>query len=234
MAELREALDGLRLVQKPSKGAPAYSRLVNRRLGRWCAAMAYAAGLTPNQVTGLSALCTFTGIATVALARPTPVTSLAACLALVVGYALDAADGQLARLRGGGTVAGEWLDHVVDAVKLATVHLAVLVSWYRAGVRGPILAVPLAYQVVASVLFFVIILNDRIRRDSRELPAGRSSLAYSLAVVPTDYGLLCLTFSLLWWQAGFRAIYTALAVANLAFLVLALVKWYREMQGYAG
>lgn len=235
----QEALVRLGRAQKTSKGAPAYSRLVNRRLGRLLAAVAATAGMTPNQVTAVSALFTFAGIASIAAASPTPVTSVGASLLLVAGYALDAADGQLARLRGGGSIAGEWLDHVVDAFKIGSLHLAVLVSWYRFGDHSDVeLLVPIAYQVTASVLFFVMILDDRIRRAQRASPEmlvegdGSSSLLYSLAVVPTDYGLLCLAIAPMSWPAGFLWIYTALMVANVVFLGLALVKWYREMDGY--
>jgi phosphatidylglycerophosphate synthase len=125
------AMAALTDLQKTSKGAPAYSRLVNRRVGRVFASAAYVLGRTPNQVTALSALCTFSGIATIALVDPSVVSSIAVTLLLAVGYALDSADGQLARLRGGGSVSGEWLDHVVDAAKIATLHLAVLVNWFR-------------------------------------------------------------------------------------------------------
>jgi phosphatidylglycerophosphate synthase len=48
-----------------------------------------------------------------------------------VGYAFDAADGQLARLRGGGSLAGEWLDHMIDAAKVSSLHVAVAISVYR-------------------------------------------------------------------------------------------------------
>jgi phosphatidylglycerophosphate synthase len=234
-----EALEALKGRQKTSKGAPAYSLLVNRRLGRVFAASAFVLGRTPNQVTAVSALFTFSGIAVIALVEPTPLSSLAVCLLLVIGYALDAADGQLARLRGGGSVSGEWLDHVVDAVKIAAIHLAVLVNWYRFRDGSDwALLVPLTFQVVASVMFFVVILNDQIRRAHRGTTEmllqgeGTSSMLYSLAVAPTDYGLLCVVFALLFWQTGFFWIYTGLMVANLAFLLLALVKWYREMRTY--
>ena len=50
--------------------------------------------------------------------------------------------------------------------------------------------------------------------------------------MPTDYGLLCLVFVLLAWHQVFFWVYTALMVANLAFLLLALAKWYREMLSY--
>ncbi|WP_231979255.1 hypothetical protein [Tessaracoccus coleopterorum] len=52
-------------------------------------------------MTLVSAFFTLTGIALIALLPPGPVAALTVTSALVLGYALDAADGQLARLRGG-------------------------------------------------------------------------------------------------------------------------------------
>ena len=66
-ATFRTSLGALQRAQKTSKGAPAYSRLVNRPLGRVFAACAHVVGLTPNQVTCLSALATFSGIAVISL-----------------------------------------------------------------------------------------------------------------------------------------------------------------------
>lgn len=243
-----EALADLKNRQKTSKGAPAYSRLVNRRLGRLLAATAYVLGLTPNQVTAISGLFTYAGIGCIALFEPTIVVSVSVTLLLVIGYALDAADGQLARLRGGGSVAGEWLDHLVDAGKIGLLHGAVLINWFRfdyeapptpgSGIGSPVLLVPLAYMVVASVLFFIIILNDQLRRANRGSAemllqdSGSSSTLYSLVVVPTDYGLLCLTFALMPWRVGFRWAYSLLMLANALFLFAALIKWFREVKDY--
>lgn len=233
------AMTVLRERQKTSKGAPAYSRLVNRPVGRVFASVAYVLGRTPNQVTAVSATFTFGGIATIALVRPTVASSLAVALLLAIGYALDSADGQLARLRGGGSVVGEWLDHVVDAVKMSTLHLAVLVNWFRFS-DGPDtdLLIPLAYQAVDTVMFFVIILNDQLRRAHRGTTKmllagdGTSSTLYSLAVIPTDYGVVCLMFTLMFWTTGFFWFYLGMLVANTAFLLLALVRWFREMKSY--
>src|SRR5688572_6062190 len=105
------AVERLASAQKGSRNAPAYSRWVNRPLGRRFAAMAYVAGLTPDRVTGISGCFTFARIGVLALADPHPLVGLLVGVLLVIGYALDSADGQLARLRGGGTLRGEWLDH---------------------------------------------------------------------------------------------------------------------------
>jgi len=234
----RSSLNALQHAQKTSKGAPAYSRLVNRPLGRVFAAMAHILNATPNQVTCLSAAFTFSGIALIALVEASPAISINVALLLVVGYALDAADGQLARLRGGGSVSGEWLDHVVDAIKIACLHTAVLVNWYRfEDASDRRLLIPIAFQIVASIMFFVIILNDQIRRAQRGdtkmilQGEGSSSTLYSLAVMPTDYGLLCVMFALMPWT-GFVWVYGLLLAANAGFMVLALAKWYREMTRY--
>ncbi|MCZ2836431.1 CDP-alcohol phosphatidyltransferase family protein [Modestobacter sp. VKM Ac-2985] len=233
----QETLGRLAGAQKGAKGAPAYSRFVNRKLGRVLAAVAFHAGLTPNAVTGISALCTFSGIGVLALVAPSwPVGVLVAAL-LAVGYALDSADGQLARLRGGGSPAGEWLDHMVDALKIASLHLALLVGVYRFEPveRGPWLLVPLAFSVVSVVLFFGTLLNESLRAQhgartrAAHTTDERPSVLRSLIVLPTDYGLLCLVFVLLGAPLVFLSVYALLALATGGFLVLACSTWFREM-----
>lgn len=235
---LRSTLHRLRSAQKPpAAGSPAYSRFVNRRIGRVLAAGAYHAGLTPNGVTAISAAFSAAAIAAVALTPPTPVTAVLVALGLLVGYAFDSADGQLARLRGGGSPAGEWLDHVVDSVKVVALHLAVLVGWYRfsdlARARPALLLLPVAFALVSSVFFFVQILTDQLRRAHpdrapRPAGAGRAAVLRSVVVAPTDYGLLCVAFALLAWPAGFAAVYALLLAGTALFLTAALPKWYRE------
>ncbi|MDQ1555983.1 MAG: hypothetical protein QOI02_985 [Actinomycetota bacterium] len=229
----RQAFAGTASAQKTSRGAPAYSRFVNRRAGRVLVAAAQVARLSPNQLTLISAALTLGGVLAIALVPPSVLSAVAIVLLLLLGYAFDSADGQLARLRGGGTLAGEWLDHVVDAVKVVLLHLAVFVHLVLfSTVPWIILAVPLAYGAVASILFFTMILTEQLRRRAGIAPASSASSSplYSIAVMPTDYGVLCLVFVLLWWDPAFLAAYTALLIANGAFLVLALVKWFGELK----
>jgi phosphatidylglycerophosphate synthase len=222
--------------QKGALGAPAYSRFVNRRMGRFLAAVAFHAGLTPNAVTGISAAFSATGIALLALVAPSWPMGAAVAACLVFGYALDSADGQLARLRGGGSPAGEWLDHMVDAVKASSLHLAVLIGLYRfADLDSRAwLLVPLGYCVVDAVLYFGTMLNDALRAQHgvaiRSQQRGeRPSVVRSLLVLPTDYGLLCCVFVLFGAPTLFLSVYTVLLVAMAGFLALASVKWFREM-----
>jgi phosphatidylglycerophosphate synthase len=233
---LGDTLRKLSTAQKGAKGAPAYSRFVNRKLGRVLAALAFHAGLTPNAVTGISAVFTASGIATLALVRPSWGMAIAVTACLVVGYAFDAADGQLARLRGGGSPAGEWLDHMVDSVKTSSLHLAVLIGAYRFGTvpRGPLLLIPLAYCVVAAVLFFGTMLNEALRAQHGAVTRAtrtdeRPSVLRSLLVVPTDYGLLCWVFVLLGAPVVFFSAYSFLFLATAGYLLLACLKWFREI-----
>jgi phosphatidylglycerophosphate synthase len=198
--------------------------------------------MTPNQVTAVSATFTFAAIAAVAIVRPSIPVAIAVALALLIGYALDSADGQLARLRGGGTMAGEWLDHVTDSVKNFSLHLAVAISWFRfAGLdRARLLLIPLAYAVVAATLFFGMTLIDQMRRRStrskvvaKDDPNGPrlpAPVLPSLLVLPNDYGLLCLIFCTLAWTRGFELIYSALFVINVLYLAAAIRKWFREVK----
>lgn len=228
----------LSAAQKTAIGAPAYSRFVNRPLGRRLAAAAYLLRLTPNIVTALSALFSMSGIVLIALVRPSMVSGTAIALLLVGGYALDAADGQLARLRGGGSSAGEWLDHIVDAAKISALHLAVLIGCFRFFPLSSVawLLVPLMFTLVANVLFFGMILNDLLRaRQAAKTgrPVIRTSTVSnvrSLLVIPTDYGVLCIVFVLLGAPMAFFGVYTFLFVCNAGFLALALVKWFRDMR----
>ncbi|MQA32803.1 CDP-alcohol phosphatidyltransferase family protein [Modestobacter roseus] len=238
---LRTTVRRLSTAQKGATGAPAYSRFVNRKLGRLLAALAFHARLTPNAVTGISALFTFSGIAVLALVPPSGWTGLLVAGCLVLGYAFDSADGQLARLRGGGSPAGEWLDHMVDALKIASLHLALLVGLYRFEPveRGPWLLLPLGFSVVSVVLFFGTLLNESLRaqhgaRTRAARTAGeRPSVLRSLVVVPTDYGLLCLVFVLLGAPVVFLTAYALLCLATAGYLALASVKWFSEMGGLA-
>lgn len=231
-AELVGQLQG---AQKTSAGAPAYSRFVNRPLGRRFAALAHMVGATPNQVTGVSALFSLLSIVVIATVPPTWWSGVLISSGLVLGYALDAADGQLARLRGGGTLDGEWLDHVVDAGKISALHLAVLIAFARfVDISAVWLLVPVGFTLVATVTFFAMILNDLLRarhaaRTGQVVPRPASSRMRSLLVLPTDYGVMCLVFVLWGLPPLFGAAYLILFVCAAVFLVLALVKWHRDM-----
>lgn len=227
----------LRGAQKSSQGAPLYSLVVNRPLGRVFAATAHHMGFAPNQVTVVSAFFTFTGIALIALMAPGLWMAIGVALLLVIGYALDAADGQLARLRGGGSLTGEWLDHVIDSFKVATLHLAVLISMYRFFEVSPRwLLIPILFSAVYVIHFFGMLLTELLTRIANlslgtrpDTPQTGSSVR-SVLKLPTDYGILCLSFLLLAHRPVFQWFYLALAVATAAYTILVLPAWYRRLK----
>ncbi|OIJ66060.1 CDP-alcohol phosphatidyltransferase family protein [Streptomyces mangrovisoli] len=228
------ALTRLKSAQKSAKGVSLYSRFVNRPVGRYLAAGAFRLGLTPNHVTLISAVFSFAAVAGTALADPGWTAGLVVWLGLAVGFAFDSADGQLARLRGGGSAVGEWLDHVVDCAKITALHTAVLISFYRSpGHFGFTsegwLLVPLGFQFAAVVTFFGGLLTEQLKP---KVPVGERSApstVRAVALLPVDHGVFCLVFLLLGAGSVFRWAYTALAVAAAVFLAAFLTKWFREL-----
>ncbi|MFF0074248.1 CDP-alcohol phosphatidyltransferase family protein [Streptomyces sp. NPDC005494] len=228
----------LRGAQKSSKGVSLYSRYVNRPAGRLLAAGAYRAGLTPNQVTLISAAFTFSSIAAVALVEPSWWLGVLVYAGLAVGFAFDSADGQLARLTGRGGPDGEWLDHVVDCAKMILVHGAVLISFFRFAElpdEGWLL-LPLGFLFAAVLTFCAGLLREQLGKAAAPAaPAPSSSAApvsrvRAVALLPADYGVFCLVFLLLGAPGAFRAGYAVLAAVHAVFLAAFLVKWFRELK----
>ncbi|MFE3886775.1 CDP-alcohol phosphatidyltransferase family protein [Streptomyces lydicus] len=236
MSQFGYAIRQLSAAQKSSKGVSLYSRYVNRPAGRVLAAAGYTLKLTPNQITLISAVFTFAGVVMIATLRPSSAVAAGIFAALVIGFALDSADGQLARLTRTGSAAGEWLDHVVDCAKMLAVHMAVLVSFYRYfGFSDPRwLLLPVVFQFAAVVVFFGGILTEQLRRAERQksgasAPAPQASTLRSVALLPVDYGVFCAIFLLFGSRDLFTALYCCLLVAHVLFMGAFLVKWYREL-----
>ncbi|MEU0917180.1 CDP-alcohol phosphatidyltransferase family protein [Streptomyces cyaneofuscatus] len=240
MGSTGTVLRELRGAQKSAKGVSLYSRYVNRPAGRLLAAGAYRAGLTPNQVTLVSALFTYTALAAVALVEPSWTLGLLVYAALAIGFAFDSADGQLARLTGRGGPDGEWLDHVVDCGKLLLVHTAVLIFFSRFGElpsQGWLL-LPLGFQLAAVVTFCAGLLREQLGKAAATAqaatepagPAAPVSRVRAVALLPADYGIFCLVFLLLGAPGAFRAGYAVLAVVHTLFLAAFLTKWFRELR----
>jgi len=232
----RRYLDTVRQLaaaQKTTRGAPAYSRFVNRRAGRLLAAGAYLLGLSSNAVTMISALFSYTAIILLAAVRPTVPLGIAVCLLLLIGYAFDSADGQVARLGGTGSIRGEWLDHVVDAGKMAALHLAVMISLYRGfDLRHEaVLLIPMLFGLSASVWFFALILTEKLRPAR---PAGgHHSTLRAVLVLPTDYGIFCLVFVVLGFHQLFLVVYGLLFAAQQLVHVASVANLYRGQPGPA-
>jgi phosphatidylglycerophosphate synthase len=234
-ASLTDSMTPLASAQKGrAKGAPAYSVYVNRPVGRVFAAAAHTIGLSPNGVTAVSAAFTFSGILVLALVDPSWWTGIVVWLLLAIGYALDSADGQVARLRGGGSLAGEWLDHFIDAIKIVSLPIATAIGLYRfSDLPMPYVLVPLAFAIVATATFFGMILNDLLKSSkgiASSAESGGGGALRSIILLPVDYGIVCLVYVLWGWATVFAFAYAFFFAAAAAFCLLAAVRWFRAMR----
>lgn len=225
----RYARERLSQAQKPANGVPAYTRWVNRRGARVVAAAAYALRLTPNAVTLISAALSFVGMAVLVLAPRTVLTGVVVAVLLAAGYLCDSADGQLARVSRISSRAGEWLDHVVDAFRSPSIHLAVALAALQNSVPVlPLVAVALVYSVVTSGQFLSQILAESlIRRAGR--PQTRGGTGRSWILLPTDPGTLCWSFLLWGLPSAFTVVYGLLALIALAHSAASLRRRHRDL-----
>ncbi|MGN6743891.1 MAG: CDP-alcohol phosphatidyltransferase family protein [Amnibacterium sp.] len=222
----RDALDRLVAAQKPGAGFPAYTRWVNRRFARYAAAAAYQVGATPNGVTAASAAVSAVGIGLLALAPVSVGTGFAAAALLALGYLLDSADGQVARLTGRGSIAGEWLDHVVDAIRTPSVHLAVLVGLLRIGSTAALL--PMLFCVVAVGQFMSQVLAEQLSGRVHRQPVG-NGVRQSWITLPTDTGVLCWLFLLWGVPAVFVPAYATLLALNVVHAAVSMRRKYQHL-----
>jgi phosphatidylglycerophosphate synthase len=230
-----QALQLLNTAQKPGHGVPAYTRWVNRRLGRLAAAAAASFGISANGVTVLSAACSAVAIVCLAFTSASAWMGISIAVLLAAGYALDSADGQVARLTGSSSPAGEWLDHVVDCVRVPAIHLAVLVGIWQAGVL-PVwtMWLPLAYALTSAGHFMSQILAEQLlkgKAGNNKAPAGTLR---SWLLLPTDMGTLCWVFVLWGNPQLFIAAYGALYLLQLPVFAVSVRRKYRALSSPQG
>lgn len=235
-ARFSDARSRLAGAQKSNASVPAYLRFVNRRAGGFLAALGFAAGLTPTTVTVLSTASSFLGIALLMLMQPSAAAGIVISLLLLLGYALDSADGQLARVRGGGSKAGEWLDHVADIVKITALHSAVAVSLLRFFDLGSLwpVAAPVVFLIANVAQFFGMMLRDKLIAAGTGGKAPRTtsaspSLLVAWVLLPLDHGTLCLAMLVLGAHALFLWCYGFLGACTAVFAVRSLSRAYRQL-----
>lgn len=223
----RAAVERLSAAQKPGAGVPAYLRWINRGLGRRAAALAWTLRLTPNLVTAASGILSIAAFIVIASAPPSWAIAFLATTLLLAGYALDSADGQLARLMGGGNAAGEWLDHVVDAARLPLFHLAICLHFVRIEKYQWLVVIGLAYLVLSSVWFFAQILAEKL--GSADQISAEAPVWMSFAKLPYDVGTLYLTVVFLTLPLLFSILYIALFVTTAVIAGLSFGRKYRTL-----
>jgi len=234
LAQFKHSYRSLAQAQKTSRGTPLYTLLVNRPAGRALAAIS-PKWITPDHLTSVSGILSIGAIAVLALlAVSGPIVALVPLL-LLAGYAFDSADGQLARLRGGGSLRGEWLDHILDCGKTVLLHLGTYWFLVRTQTAAPGLALLIAgsFLLASMMIFFAGILFQQLERSvaSPIIPrSSRSGRLRAMFMLPADNGILCLSYVLLFWNDLFLWSYTLLAIANLTFMAAFLITWSKRLQ----
>jgi phosphatidylglycerophosphate synthase len=172
----------------------------------------------------------------IAAAPRTLAAGLIAGFLLMLAFALDSADGQLARLQQVESRRGEWLDHMLDAATKLFLHLAVLAAWLRTGVTGWRLGVPIAFLVVSTLLFFAVTLGGLLRRLDGVTSENRPPLTgfgdnalRPLLQTPADHGAVCVVFLLWGLPSTFGIGYTVVLVAQTLFLGVFSIYWLKEL-----
>jgi phosphatidylglycerophosphate synthase len=226
----------LSLAQKGKKGVPVYTLYINRPAGRVVAAALRNTRFRPNHVTFAGAVLTYGALLWLAFGPGSGAVYAVVGLILAVGFVLDSADGQLARLQGRSSKLGEWLDHVLDSGRIVVLHGAVFCFLLRA---TSIPALPLAvlcgaFLFASSTIFFAgALLDQLIRNSASQLPAGNpataTSLTRSVLTLPVDYGTTCLVLVTLPWAGIFLPLYAALALIHCLFCAAYLAKFYRTL-----
>ncbi|QRZ61173.1 CDP-alcohol phosphatidyltransferase family protein [Rothia sp. ZJ932] len=227
----KDTLAALNSAQKPGIGVPAYTRWVNRHVARVFAAAAVKFGITPNGVTAISAGFSALGLLVLLFAAPTVVTGFLVALLFALGYALDSADGQVARVTGASSPAGEWLDHVVDSVRVPSVHLAVLVGFVRysehwAFTGWQLWWLPMAFTVVTVGHFMSQILAEQLRNNRKTAAPPTGGPLRSFVNLHMDAGTLCWIFVFWGFGLGFIVVYGVLFAGNLLTVLVSMRRKY--------
>ncbi len=230
----KDTLAALGAAQKPGHGVPAYTRWVNRRLARYFAAAAVKFGITPNGVTAISSAFSLAGLLVLVLAEPTFLTALLVCLLFALGYALDSADGQVARVTGASSPAGEWLDHVVDSIRVPSIHMVVLVGFIKYQDHWPssswgLWCLPMAFAVQTVGHFMSQILAEQLRRNRKTSAPPAGGTMRSFLNLHMDAGTLCWIFIFWGWGWGFIVVYGLLFLANLATTLLSMRRKFTSL-----
>lgn len=237
----------LKFAQKPGHGVPAYTRWVNRGLARGIAALCASWGWSANTVSAVSALVSFSALALLLLLPVAPLTGVLVAALLALGYVLDSADGQVARVTGTGSMAGEWLDHVIDAARTPAVHLCVAAGFIQLyGSHAWQWWVPLLYCVVTACHFMSQILAEQLLRNAGAAspaqpqrqgagtaeagqPASSKSVARSLVMVHTDTGILCWLFLAWGFAPVFLFLYLFMFAANTLTAGVSVVRKFHAL-----
>lgn len=221
--------------QKKGAGTPAYTRFVNRHLGRLLASVLAAFNFSPNIISLISSAITITCfIIFTLLSQVSIIQSSALVILLYFAYALDSADGQVARLLDKQSKNGEWLDHTLDAIKIPLGHgVAILLIIKNIPTNKLLIIFYLTIISIASANFLSGILKSKLLSSpttpKHKIIKGRNSVIRSFLTLPLDYGLFILIFLFSFNSEWFINIYNLWGMIFVLFSTISLLKSWQEL-----
>lgn len=226
----------LKASQKKGAGTPAYTRFVNRFLGRVIASCLAGSNISPNAVSIISALFTYSAfILFLIIPSISFLHSLVLVMFLFFGYALDSADGQLARLQKKQSKQGEWLDHTLDAFKIPLSHaVAIFYIYTHAGLTTKTLLIfYLLIISLASANFLSGILKSKLidkKANVNNSNSEKASIVRSFITLPLDYGTFIILFIFTFNVKLFTHIYYIWGIIFILYSILLLLKSWNELR----
>jgi phosphatidylglycerophosphate synthase len=213
---------------RANRGGGLFSETLSQRLGAGFAWLAYRLGLSPTALTlGNLLLGLAASIATVALAGPVAdgvvpawVAGLVALLGWQVAYALDCADGQLARVTGRDSPAGARVDVLCDVAAQIALVTALGATTVAQRPGTPVWLVA-AFAGTWMVNLVTSVMQAGPSRASL-IPSTR--LPVRLVKLVRDYGAMIFVAALVLLLAPAATIWiiTAFTVLNGAFLLASI------------
>ncbi len=178
------------------RGATAGARGVLAPIAR----ALHASGVSANAVTAAGLVITLAGALLVALGLPA-----LALLVLLVGTLADTLDGQIARLSGGGTKLGAFLDSTFDRLSDAALSVAAVIA---AVTHGDSL---LFFSAILALVAGSLVPYVRAKAESLGLGA-------SVGLAPREARLVLMVLGIAAWAVTGSLFLFAAAVAVVALL----------------
>lgn len=220
--------------QRGSIGEPAYSRFINRWMGRVIASVLGCFNISPNSVTLFSFILSIAAfLCFILLHEVTIIYSAILTFTLIVSFTLDATDGQLARLLDRKTERGEWLDHMLDSIKLPFGNIvAVLFIINNTDIHPGWLILYIFALSLTSGRYLSVTLKTKIidyKTDKAANDRNRSGIVKSILLLPMDTGVFMLLFFITYDPELFFIIYTAWCLIVVSYSIIALVRTWGEL-----
>jgi phosphatidylglycerophosphate synthase len=211
-----------------NRGGGLFTETFDQRLGAVFALAAYRLGLPPTALTAANLLIgVATSVAVVLTAGPVAAGHLPAWLVGVlaflvwhVAYALDCADGQLARVAGSGSAAGARVDVLVDVAVQISLVAAVGSVAVAQRASTPVWLV----AVFASSWMVNLVTSVMAKEGTNESLVTSSSLPVRVVKLIRDYGAMLFLIGLVLavWPAGMIWVMVLFSLVNCVFLAASI------------